>query len=62
MVRNDNLKFQTEGYDLFFYPFHPEVVKKNANLYEINKLSSVMALNFVSKSDNQNSQEVSKQN
>ena len=49
MVKNDNLKFDTEGYEVNFYPFHPEVIKKSATLYEINKQSSVVALNFIKK-------------
>jgi hypothetical protein len=35
---------------MLFYPFHPEVIKKSSNLYEINKSSAVLALNFIEKS------------
>lgn len=51
MIKNDNLRFDTEGFSLFFYPFHPEVIKKNASLYEINKFSVVAALSFIPKSN-----------
>jgi hypothetical protein len=33
ILRNDNLKFNSSNFDILFYPFHPEIVKKTATTY-----------------------------
>lgn len=48
-VRNYNITISRDDWDIFFFCFHPQVVKKGPTSYEIKKNSTVMAISFVEK-------------
>lgn len=48
-VRNYNIAINRDDWDIFFFCFHPQVVKKSPTSYEIKKYSTVLAISFVEK-------------